>query len=103
MAGRGLACLGAAWRGEAGNVSRHVAASRREARRTEGLLGLQNRLPVTRSACPADYRTSFADGSAGAHRPLANTAPVLRPQRAQRLGIRWTMLTGAAFFTVCTE
>lgn len=39
------------------------------------------------------------DGCSGARRPLANTAPV-RPQRAQRLGIRWTMLTGAAFFTV---
>ena len=34
MAGRGLAWLGAAWRGEAGNVSRHVAASRRQFRRT---------------------------------------------------------------------
>ena len=34
MAGRGLEWLGAAWRGEAGNVSRHVAASRRQFRRT---------------------------------------------------------------------
>lgn len=35
MAGRGLACLGAAWRGEAGYVSRNVAAGRRKFRRTD--------------------------------------------------------------------
>ena len=37
MAGRGLACLGAAWRGEAGvRFGENVAASRRKLCRTDG-------------------------------------------------------------------
>ena len=67
MAGRGLACLGAAWRGEAGNVSRHVAASRGG---TDALaLAGHWLVPATPPVVPIDQRTHIVRRSSGAVRP----------------------------------
>ena len=71
MAGRGLAWLGAAWRGEAGNVSRHVAASRRQFRRTEAPPLLFNPLDPDLARQPREARKFVA------HRSLRDVEPTV--------------------------